>query len=403
VYKLIQQPKVVTINFKQLMPDLSKRNRATHHIHRYPAKLIPHIPNYLINKFTEEEDIVLDPFCGSGTTLLETILSKRNAFGIELNPVARLLSKVKTTPLNILELKNITENLYAKIKKCENFMIPEFTNRDLWFNKNVQRDLAKIRTTIDNLKAEKDIEDFLYICFSAIIYRVSNSEQRDIMPRLSKNPQPPDVITEFFKKLSYCIDRFCDLEFIQNKSTIIAEDAKKMHSNKKVNMVITSPPYLSAMTYFRTTKLEYFWLSNGDVESYKKMSKETINGELFSKSNKELRFIGVPEIDDFISSIYQKSPHYGLKASMYFTDMYKVLTNLQKVLVNDGHLAVIVGNSQILDNRVPLNYFFQLMGIRIGFDLLLEMVDEIKFHKLATIRSKHTNRIYNEHVLLFKK
>ena|SRR2546428_693607 len=400
---LLQKQKAVSINFKELMPELSRRNRATHHIHRYPAKLIPHIPNYLINKFTEAEDIILDPFCGSGTTLLEALLCNRNALGVEINPVGRLISKVKTTPIDINELKNTAKNCYKKIKNCENFTIPEFKNRDMWFNANTQKDLAKIKASIADLDIDKNQKDFLNVCFSAIIYKVSNCEQRDIMPRLSKNPNPPNALTEFLRHLDYCIERMADLQSLQTKSEIIGGDAKKIHSSRKVNMVITSPPYLSAMTYFRTTKLEHYWLSNGNVDSYRNQARQTINGELLSGINKKMQFVDISEIDDFISLINDKSPHFGFKASMYFADMMRILKNLHTIILNDGQLAIIVGNSQILDTRVPLNYFFQLMGAKIGFNFITEMVDEIKFHKLATKRSKHSNRIYNEHILLFKK
>lgn len=399
----VQKQKPLLINFKELMPELSKRNRATHYIHKYPAKLIPHIPNYLINKYTQEKDVILDPFCGSGTTLLESILCNRHAFGIELNPVGRLISQVKTTPLNIDELKDVSHDCYEQIKDCTNPIIPEFENRDLWFTKKTQKELAKIKSSIDALYTTDDIRNFLLVCFSSIIFKVSNAEPRDIMPELSKNPIQHNVLNEFLRQLDFNIARITELENVKTKSRLIGENAKKINPNRRVNMIITSPPYLSAMQYFRTTKLEYYWLRNGEVKQYRELARQSIHGELSSGVYKELQFIDIPEIDNFISKIYKKSPQYGLKASMYFSEMNKILQKLFAVLHNDGYLAMVIGNSKILEQRAPLNSFIVKMGEQIGFEFQLELLDEIKFHRLGIKRSNKTNRIYNEHIVLLKK
>lgn len=400
---LLQQKKIIPINFKEILPELSKRHRATHHIHKYPAKLIPHIPNYLINKFTKKEDIILDPFCGSGTTLLESLLCDRNALGVEINPVARLIAKVKTTPININELKTSAQICYKEIKKCKTTDIPEFENRDLWFTKKTQVNLAKIKTSIDNMDVNQDIHDFFLVCFCAIIRKVSNADPRDILPQMAKCSIQLNVLNEFLRQLDFNIERMRDLSNSKTTSRIIGEDAKKINLRQEVNMVITSPPYLSAMEYFRNMKLEYYWLSNGNVESYRELARQTINGEAPQKMKKELQPLEIPEIDRFVAKIYKKSPKYGFKTSKYFFDLYYIMNKMYNSLLDDGHCAIIIGNSKVLDHRVHLNTFLPIMGKKIGFNFKLEILDEIKFHRFATKRKNDTNRIYNEHIILFQK
>src|SRR2546426_2577709 len=72
----------------------------THNLHPYPAKFIPQIPNALIQELSSVGETIADIFCGSGTTLLEALQLKRNAIGIDANPLAVLISRAKTTPLN---------------------------------------------------------------------------------------------------------------------------------------------------------------------------------------------------------------------------------------------------------------------------------------------------------------
>ena len=69
----------------------------THGYHPYSAKYIPQIPNRLISAFSKKDDLILDNFVGSGTTLVESKVLGRNAIGVDVNPLACLISKVKTT------------------------------------------------------------------------------------------------------------------------------------------------------------------------------------------------------------------------------------------------------------------------------------------------------------------
>ena len=85
---------------------IKDKNYLTHGIHPYPAKFIPQIPSCLVETYSRKGDVILDPFCGSGTTLLETIIRDRQAIGVDVNPIATLISKVKTSCLRDSERKS---------------------------------------------------------------------------------------------------------------------------------------------------------------------------------------------------------------------------------------------------------------------------------------------------------
>jgi len=109
-YSLNKSP--IEVNFRNLSPEIKDIDRFTHLIHTYPAKLLVHIPYLFLNNniFSKKGDTVLDPFCGSGTVLLEGLLAGRNALGAEANPLARIITEIKISKLD-------SDTLLSSLKK----------------------------------------------------------------------------------------------------------------------------------------------------------------------------------------------------------------------------------------------------------------------------------------------
>jgi site-specific DNA-methyltransferase (cytosine-N4-specific) len=87
-----------------------KTQYLTHTFHPYPARFIPQIPLTFIKLFTNEGETVLDPMCGCGTTIVEAFLNNRNSVGNDLNPLAVLITKVKTTLIDENEFRYFNKN-----------------------------------------------------------------------------------------------------------------------------------------------------------------------------------------------------------------------------------------------------------------------------------------------------
>src|SRR6266480_5020372 len=100
-------------SFKQLRR--TQTSYLTHDYHRYPAKFIPQLAERLIKENSKSEDLICDPFMGSGTTLLEAMLNSRRAYGSDINPVSVLISRAKTTPIEPNYLKDQTSLVLEKI------------------------------------------------------------------------------------------------------------------------------------------------------------------------------------------------------------------------------------------------------------------------------------------------
>ena len=110
----------IAVNFRSLVPELSKLERYTHLIHSYPAKLLANIPFYFFatDELCPQEGTVLDPFCGTGTVLLEAALSGRTALGADANPLAELITNVKT---HHTSCETLTNTLAEVLKRAKSY------------------------------------------------------------------------------------------------------------------------------------------------------------------------------------------------------------------------------------------------------------------------------------------
>ena len=161
---------------------------SNHGFHTYPAMMIPQVARRLIEMYGKDKEVLLDPFMGSGTALLEAKLHKnfKKAYGIDINPLALLIAKVKTTPINPKRLKEEFKKLMSRCdadQRAVNFKEktiekPTFFNIDFWFKPKVITDLTIIKENIDKIK-DKDIRDFFSVAFSETVRNVSNTRKRE--------------------------------------------------------------------------------------------------------------------------------------------------------------------------------------------------------------------------------
>src|SRR5919199_1111234 len=194
---------------------------ATHSFHPYSAKYIPQIPHQLISVLSEKNDFILDNFMGSGTTLVEAKILGRNAIGIDINPLACLVAKVKTTNIykselekipkislsikkDILKLRREYSTLFSlKNKEFTPIINSSFVGSALhlnipkWFHENVIRELLVIKSHIELIE-EMDIRDFFLVAFSSILRSISNATSGFGNLMLNKQAPPKGRIYEKF-------------------------------------------------------------------------------------------------------------------------------------------------------------------------------------------------------------
>jgi DNA modification methylase len=421
----------------------------THLLHRYPAKLLSYIPIFFLSSsLATLDDRILDPFAGTGTVLLESISHPyfpRNCYGVEISPLARLIAKVKTTPINpdVLEVKS--EQLYHLIREYDiKPDIPDFPNRDYWFRSEVLEEIAKVRACINNLESGEDEKDFFLVCLSSIIRDVSWADTKIAPPvklRADKFPEEQRLFIEkiLAKKSSANVFVYFQQAVARNTSRmrrlyeywikrqqiraeIIWDDARSIAKGSyagkgiviktapesldgQIGLVITSPPYINAQKYVRTTKLELWCLGLETRDSIQGLDEAIIGSErIYYEDYKELRAFGNPLADQLLGAIYDKSPRQAGIVSRYFRDMRIAIQAIHRVLKAGGYFVMVVGDNRICSQTVESHKILaDIAKENNDFSIESVMVDTIRSRGLITKRHETAGVIPEEWVLVMRK
>ncbi len=236
-----------------------------HGIHPYPAKFIPQIPKNLIRlQPPPEGTIVLDPFCGSGTTLVEAMQAGYHAVGVDLSPIACLIAKVKTTPLDesaMRLIRKVRTEAQGRLARKQ-FEVPAIPRLDHWFQPRVQACLASLLASITRVD-DSDTRDALRVALSAIVVRVSNQDSDTRYAAVKKDVSAEDVFIAFERRAEDVVRATLSLGDRGPRPLIINQDVLTVRPDQlkqSVGLVITSPPYPNAYEYWLYHKYRMYWL-----------------------------------------------------------------------------------------------------------------------------------------------
>ena len=424
----------IQVDFRKMVDWVQYGERASHMIHLYPAKLLPHIPILFIsnNILSSKGDLVLDPFCGSGTVILETLISGREAIGADSNPLARLVSKVKTTPLGRGKLDSAYKRLRHRIQKSSPTSdFPDVVNIDHWFLPHVQQQLNHIRACVDVMK-NGDVRDFFKVAFSNTIKRVSladpnisvpvklkkgkynkNSKHYHKMQKLLDNLQTVDVYDVFYKLTESNIKRvnnYSELVGLEARRPIIYSDARCLtdedysQADETVQLVVTSPPYSGAQKYIRSSSLSLGWLGICASNELRVYEKQNIGREHYTKHEyTELPSTGISAADELLKDIYKTYPLRAHISANYLIEMEAAFREAYRVLKYHGYFVLVVANNHVCGKEFLTQEYLKVLMETFGFKIELCLVDDIHSRGLMTKRNKSTSIIACEWIMVFQK
>lgn len=257
----------------------AKTSYLTHGLHPYPAKFIPQIPNALIQELSSVGETVADIFCGSGTTLLEALQLKRNAIGIDANPLSALISRAKiATPSEeqLGELRSLVQqclSLADSLQRREGDLFnndspftsvgwrPDPSLSEFWFDAHVVEELAELRLRIHRLSPVSRL--IAEVVFSSIIVAVSRQDSDTRYVRRTKNIAPGETVQRFTRALQAAIfstGEVADIIEPRFSCQVIGRDILSSPEVPEIDLVVTSPPYPNAFSYHLYHRSRLLWL-----------------------------------------------------------------------------------------------------------------------------------------------
>jgi len=350
----------------------AKTQYLSHTFHPYPARFIPQIPVTFIKLFTKEGEIVLDPFAGCGTTIVEAFLHNRSAIGNDLNPLAVLISKVKTTLIDKDRFRYLNRKLallptYINHQdKTSSINLPSRKLSKV-FTTDVVAKLMAIRKLLQEIRDEgyHELYDFGCVALSSVIWS------------LIENSNNTDIISLFISKISSMqkemLKMVNSLENIPDVKVLCGDARSLAVENNVADLIVTSPPYVNALDYYRIHMYNMLWLDM-DFEMFRK---DEIGGHSHYISNR-FRLL-----------------------SEYLGDMLRSLVEMNRVLKQNKFCVIVVGNSSLEYELIESHKFFADMSMKVGFKPIKTIYRDID--KTRKYTSKDIGKIDNEYILVMQK
>lgn len=418
--------------------------RFTHYLFRYPAKFHPPVARALIEKFSSPGDLVLDPFCGSGTLLVEAIPLARQAIGIDVDPVATFASRVKTMRISTVQLRKSAERVlnalatherpaeeykslmftdiddghFSAETKDKELAIPDIPNMSHWFRNYVSIDLATIRQEIASAGIPERHRDFFKLCFGSIIRNSSNADPVPVsglevtshMLKKEKKGREINPFKLFRKRLCRSLDDWAEFQERMNGAHTSAKirhgDSTRVrrYVRTPIDVVITSPPYHNAVDYYRRHTLEMYWLNL--VESHQDriaLRPKYIGRQCVAKSDP---LVTGTTLESSLAKRWETkmASHSKQRAAdfkHYVLSMTKTIAGLSALLESGKRAVFVVGKNSWNGYEIPtVALFDEIAGDQ--FRLIERYWYPIK-NRYMTYKRHNDANIDKEYVLVYER
>lgn len=382
---------------------------ASHDFHAFPAKFPPQLPRVFIRKLTEPGEVVLDPMMGSGTTIVESYLTGRHAIGVDIDPLAELLARVKSARLDPKQLAErslqILEGARHAIAHEQKMLATLLATRwdkqtahfiDYWFARETQLELIALIHQIEKLEDQQE-KEFFQLAFSACIITKSGGVSlafdlahtrphrakiaytssgelvlgadylNDLSPRITfLTKKLKSAIAEFRKRTQQNINSVADLISQPFSPEIHLGDAQNLASvqNSTIDLIVTSPPYaVNAIDYMRANKFSLVWFGYSLAE-LGDTRRNCIGGESalgFTFENLS------PYTAKIVARIKQVDAKRGQSLHRYYSEMTRILREAFRVLKPDRTAVFVVATSLIRDIDTETQRCLAEIGETVGF------------------------------------
>ncbi len=359
-------------------------------LHPFAARFPYGLPGYFIDALTEPGDMVLDPMCGSGITLLEGWAAGRAVIGVDLDPLARRQAKARTTALDDAE---VLEAGQAALRRTADLMAglgpqrdpleavkavmdpPTREFLDYWFFPETQHELACLTLAI-RAEPDADLRNLLEVIFSSTIVTKSGgvSRARDLAhtrPHRVSDKVPRNPIPLFANLVERAAGAYGSINRdAVGECRIMDGDARSLPlPDRSVDLVVTSPPYANALDYMRAHKFSLAWLGD-PIPSLTKLRREYIGSEA-SGNQAATSVDSLPaKVEAVVERVGEADATKSRVLRRYFADMSASISEMQRVLRPGSAAVIVVGPSTMRGILVPTHECLANLATQAGLDMV---------------------------------
>ena len=355
----------------------------THTIHAFAAKFPPQLPRTFIEQLTHPGDTVLDPMMGSGTTVLEAALLGRRAIGVDLDPLAVRVSRVKTRAVNHEQLRTAGDAVIASASallvdkatletELEHHFDPATRDfLDYWFTPETQHELLALLLSIED-EPDTEVREVLEVVFSSIIITKSGgvSLARDLAhtrPHRVASKMVRSAIEQFRIRLRKSLTALLALPDDVFPVALHHADARELPiDDESVDLVITSPPYANAIDYMRAHKFSLVWFGE-PISSLSELRSTYIGSE---NSRGAIADDLPARAARCVSDLAHRDPRKARILQKYLVEMRAALTEIYRVLRAGRAAGIVVGPSTMRGIRVQTQQHLAEISQQLGFDVV---------------------------------
>lgn len=354
----------------------------THCYHDYPARMIPQVAEKLLREFAAGARLLFDPYCGTGTSLVEGMVKGVDVIGTDLNPLARLIARAKTSTPDIhLIDRRLTEFYKFLYRGRAGSPVPEsiagISRLEFWFKPEVTAKLAKIKAFIEQLD-DGAVRLFFQVAFSETVRESSNTRNEEFKlyryeaERLERFN--PDVFEIMLAKLGRNREGLINFLSAVGKlgrepvvkiydfDTVVGVPADKVAASS-VDVVITSPPYGDSHTtvaYGQYSRLSAAWLGLSEPASVD-------NRLMGGKGGGQPPRLPSARLEEALSIIESSDPRRAREVAGFYADLFNSISRVAGLVRAGGHACYVVGNRTVKGVMLPtgeaVRDFFELSGL----------------------------------------
>jgi tRNA G10 N-methylase Trm11 len=359
----------------------------THCYHDYPARMIPQVAGKLLDMFAATDaKLLFDPYCGTGTSLVEGLIRGLNVVGTDLNPLARLIAQAKTSvvDLHIVDQEISRYNRYALRAKAPSFseelLIAGISRLDFWFKPEVTQKLIRLKSFIEKI-TDADARRFFQVAFSETVRESSNTRNNEFKlyryddSMLKKfNPDVFGIMATKLKRNRDGLQKFLAIMHNFNRlprSSVhdfntVLEIPETRIAPASVDIVVTSPPYGDSHTtvaYGQYSRLSAAWL---ELEEPDKIDNKLMGG----KTLKKIPAFSCDALDESLKRVAHVDLKRALEVSAFYSDLRDSIVNVAQVIKPGGYACYVVGNRKVKGVVLPTDLSVRCFFEQSDFDYI---------------------------------